>query len=169
MLFRSHNGHLAFSNLQQILDAVRAQPDEVSDAMPIEPFERKLWRFVRDNTYHAAPVNGEQWTNAAWPAINSFGWAFCANVSAALVQIARAAGYESRIWELNGHVVPELLIDSAWEMFDPDIAIYYHRRDRRIAGVQDLAADAALISGPTAPIFSASENDWGYGSTVAGI
>ena len=58
----THNGHLAFSSMEQVLDAVRQLPDEVA----AEPFERKLWRFVRDNTYHFPPVSDEHWMDGAW-------------------------------------------------------------------------------------------------------
>jgi len=66
-------------------------------------------------------------------------------------------------------VTPELLIDGRWQMFDPDIAIYYFQRDGQIANVPELAADPGLVESPQSPIFEPGENDWGYGSTVAAI
>ena len=146
----THNGHHAFATMDQILDAIRNLADEV----PAEPFERKLWRFIRDNTYHYPPVSGEGWMDAIWPTLNSFGWGFCSNVTSVFIQIAEAAGFEARAWGLNGHVVPEIRIGGSWQMYDPDLAVYYYRRDGVIASVTDLGADTTLITAPTSPLFA---------------
>ena len=146
----THNGHLTFATMEQILATIGNLPDEVA----AEPFERKLWRFIRDNTYHYPPVSGEGWMDAIWPTLNSFGWGFCSNVTSVFIQIAEAAGFEARAWELNGHVVPEIRIGGSWQMYDPDVAIYYYRRDGAIASVTDLGADPTLITAPTSPLFA---------------
>jgi len=161
----THNGHLAFSSMEQVLDAVRQLPDEVA----AEPFERKLWRFVRDNTYHFPPVSGERWMDGAWPTLNSFGFGFCSNVASVYVQIARAAGYEARVWALEGHIVPEIRLNGAWQMYDPDLGVYYHKADGTLAGVEDLVADPSLITSPIDPIFAPGANAYAYGQVVAGI
>lgn len=160
-----HNGQIAFTRIDQIIEAVRALSDDVED----EPFERKLWRYVRDAVYHAPPVNAEQWLYASWPTMASFGWGFCGHVAAIYVRVARAAGYEARVWGLNGHVVPEIYVDGAWRMYDPDLAVYYRRRDGAIAGVEDLVADPLLIRSPVNPLFNPGGNDWAYSDTVAAI
>lgn len=161
----SHNGRLAFEGVEQIVAAIRALPDEVL----AEALERKIWRFVRDNVYHAPTVAEEPWLLATWPTLNSFGWGFCSNVAAVFVQIAEAAGYESRIWELGGHVVPELKVGDDWHMYDPDIAVYYYKPDGTVAGVADLAADPSLITAPINPIFAPGANDAAYTTGLAAI
>lgn len=160
-----HNGQVAFARMDQIIDTVRALPDDIED----ESFARKLWRFVRDNVYHAPPVSAEQWLYASWPTMASFGWGFCGHVAAVFVRIARAAGYEARVWGLNGHVVPEVYAEGAWQMYDPDLAVYYHRRDGAVASVEDLVGDPFLIRNPVDPIFHPGGNDWAYSETVAEI
>lgn len=144
----SYNGHRAFESGEDIADYVRGLPEGI----PGESFERKLWRFVRDNTYHDVPINDQQWWYDYWPTLNSLGFGFCSHMSAVFVETARAAGYQARIWGLSGHVVPEIYVDGRWEMFDPDLGVYYFTRDGLIAGVQDLAADTSLITAPTNPI-----------------
>ena len=160
-----HNGQAAFTSMDQVVEAIRLLPDDIDG----EPFERKLWRYVRDNVYHGPPVNAERWLHASWPTMASFGWGFCSHVAAVYVRIARAAGYEARVWGLNGHVVPEISVDGAWRMYDPDLAVYYHRRDGEIAGVEDLVADPLLIRSPVDPLFNPGLNDWAYSATVADI
>lgn len=147
----THNGKRAFTSLDQIVAAVRAQPDEMTG----EPFERKLWRYLRDNTLRYPPVGGAGWLDGTWPTLNSFGWGFCSNVTSAFIQIAAAAGYEARAWTLAGHVLPEILIDGAWQAWDPDVAVVYRRRDGAIASVADLALDPTLITSPQDPLFAA--------------
>ena len=161
----THNGHLAFSSMEQILDAVRAQPDEI----PLEPFERKLWRLVRDNTYHAPPANVRLWMNDTWSTLNSFGWGFCSHVSAVYRKIAEAAGYEARIWGLSGHVVPEIRVDGLWRMYDPDLSLYYYTAAGNVASVAELAANPQLISSPLNPILAPGQDSGAYGQDVADI
>jgi Bacterial Ig domain len=161
----THNGHLAFSSMEQIVAAVQALPSE----QPGEPFERKLWRFVRDNTYHDYPVNDQRWMNATWPTLNSLGWGFCTHVAAVFLKIAEAAGYPVRIWRLTGHGVPEIFAGGRWQMFDPDLGVYYFNRAGSVASVAELEADPGLISSPVNPIFAPGEDRGAYGADVAAI
>lgn len=144
----TYNGFEAFATAADAAKHVQGMTPE----FPGEPFQRKLWRFVRDNTYHNVPLNADHMWNDMWTTLNSLGWGFCSHVSAVYVEIAKAAGYEARVWGLSGHVVPEILIDGRWEMYDPDLAVYYFDRDGQIAGVEQLAQDPALIVAPSEPI-----------------
>jgi hypothetical protein len=158
----TYNGHKAFTSLDEIVEFVRNLPER----LPQEPFERKLWRFVRDNTYHEVPINAQQWWYDYWPTLNSLGFGFCGHVAAVYVEVARAAGYKARVWGLYGHVVPEIKVNGRWQLYDPDLNVYYHMRDGNVAGVEDLAADPTLITTPTTPVYGASDN-FAYSSTVA--
>jgi len=160
----TYNGHKAFTSIDDVIDHVRAMPERSVG----ESFGHKLWRFVRHNTYHDVPINDQQWWYAYWPTLNSLGFGFCGHVAAVFVQIARAAGYDARIWGLYGHVVPEILEAGRWQMFDPDLDVYYYTRAGDVAGVEELAADPSLITSPTAPIYGSAEN-FAYSATVADI
>ena len=52
-----HNGFPMFQSDEEIVQFVRDMPPEHLD----EPFERKLWRFTRDNVYHNVPLNNDRW------------------------------------------------------------------------------------------------------------
>jgi hypothetical protein len=143
-----HNDARTFSTIGAIVQHVQ----DLREEFPGEGFGRKLWRFIRDSTYHDVPFNAEQWLYDPWPTI-PLGWGFCGHVAGTYAKIARAAGYEARVWGLNGHVVPEILLDGEWQMFDPDVAVYYKKRDGSIAGVHDLEDDPSLVSNPFEPIF----------------
>lgn len=161
----AHNGHLAFSSMDKLLETIGALPDAIS----AEPLPRKIWRFVRDSTYHFPTVSFEQWLLASGPTLNSFGFGLCSNVASVVVQIAQAAGFEARARSLNGHVVPEIRVAGAWQMYDPDLSVYYYKPDGTVAGVDELIADPSLISSPINPIFSPGMNDVVYSKTIADI
>lgn len=160
-----HNGFPMFQSDMEMVDFVNQMPPEYSG----EPFERKLWRFTRDNVYHSVPLNADQWLYDPWAVVNSLGWGFCGHVAAAYVRAARAAGYDARVWGLSGHVVPEIKIGDRWEIYDPDLAVYYFTQDSQIAGVSDIQADTSLITAPVQPIFGDAPNRFQYSETLADI
>jgi Bacterial Ig domain/Transglutaminase-like superfamily len=154
----THNGFPMFQSDEEMVEYVRAlAPD-----FPGEPFERKLWRFVRRNVYHAPPPTTEQWLHDAGVVVNSLGWGFCSHVSAVYVRLARAAGYEARIWGLTGHVVPEIWVNGRWEVYDPDTAAYFYDRNQQVAGAEELMADPSLVTSPVSPMFPPGSYDYPY-------
>ncbi len=160
----TYNSHKAFTSIDEIVDYVRAMPERYA----AESFGHKLWRFARDNTYHDLPINAQQWWYAYWPTLNSLGFGLCSHVAAVFVEVARAAGYDARVWGLYGHVVPEIFDNGRWQMFDPDLDVYYYTRTGNVAGVEELAADPNLITAPITPIYGSAEN-FAYSETVADI
>lgn len=143
-----HNGTPVFESTAHMVQFVRDMPAELPD----EPFERKLWRFIRDSTNHYYPLMPLQFMEAPWGTMNSTGFGFCGDMATSYVAIAKAAGYEARVWALYNHVVPEIRVDGRWQLYDPDVAVYYFNRDGSVAGVEELAADPQLILSPTDPI-----------------
>jgi hypothetical protein len=158
-----HNGFPLFQSDDEIVQYVRDMPSQYGG----EPFERKLWRFVRDNTYHRVPLTPEQWLHDSW-ALLAQGWGICSHVSAAYVILARKAGYEARVWGLTGHVVPEIKINGRWEIFDPDLSVYYFNVDSQIANVEDIESNPSLILSPINRILPANHTHE-YSSLVADI
>lgn len=159
----SHNQFPMMGSDEQMVEYVRA----MAPAFAGEPFERKLWRFVRNNTYHWPPLSAEQWINDPWLAVSSLGWGFCSEVAASYARVARAAGYETRVHGLTGHVVPEIKIGGRWRMFDPDLALYYRNRAGDIASVGELVADPTLITAPTDAILDTAANPLPYSDMIA--
>jgi hypothetical protein len=161
----THNGFKAFEDMDDVVEHVRAMPAQ----FPGEQFDRKLWRFVRDSVYHDVPLSADVMLHDPWVTLNSLGWGFCGHVASVFVEVARAAGYEARLWGLSGHVVPEILVDGEWHMFDPDLAVYYKDASGRVAGVHQLASDPALITNPVNPIFAGSTYQFPYTTTIGDI
>jgi hypothetical protein len=117
--------------------------------------------------YHNVPLNNDRWLYDPWAAIISQGWGFCGHAAASYVRIARAAGYEARVWGLTGHVVPEILVDGSWEMYDPDLAVYYLTTDGAVAGVDDLVVDPGLITMPHDPVLGPEDHPLPYSQMIA--
>lgn len=107
-----------------------------------------LWRLVRRNSHHFEPLTAALWAHSPVLYFNSIGFGFCDDVASALAELARTAGLQARVWTLFGHVVPEILVDGRWEMYDPDLGVYYLDAAGQVCGVQQLAADPALITQP---------------------
>jgi hypothetical protein len=158
-----HNGFPVFEDVESMAEYVRAMPGQFEN----EDFPRKLWRFLRDSVYHDVPLNANRVHYDPWVTLNSLGWGFCGNIAGAYVVIAQAAGYEARVWGLNGHVVPEIKFNGQWQMYDPDLAVYYKTADGRVAGVEELAASPSLITAPIDPIFAGSWYQFPYSQTIA--
>jgi hypothetical protein len=98
--------------------------------------------------------------------LNSIGFGYCDDVSAVFGSLAKSAGYSARGWSLDGHVVAEIQDDVRWEMYDPDLAVYYNDRADEVAGVEQLSADPSLITSPVAAVSSWS---WPYSQPVADL
>lgn len=161
----SHNGFPVMVSRQDIVDYVRSMPS----AYVGEPVERKLWRFLVATTYHWLPLSMALWINDPWITVNSLGWAVCSQGAAAYVEIAEQAGYTARVWALTGHVVPEVLVNGVWHMYDPDLAVYYVDASGAVASVDELVANPTLITQPLSPIFPERVGTLMYSSTVASI
>ena len=160
-----HNGFPLFQSELEMVEFVR----NMSPVFDGESFERKLWRFARNNVYHNVPLNNDNWLYDSWVIVSSKGWGFCGHVSATFVRLARAAGYEARIWGLGGHVVPEIRVDGRWRMYDPDLGVYYLNRSGEVAGVEELVADTTLFSAPDNALFKGTGYDFPYSSVVSDI
>jgi hypothetical protein len=161
----TYNGFPVFESVESVVTYVQEMPQE----FPSEGFDRKLWRLLRDSVYHEVPLSAKPWLDDSWVTLNSLGWGFCSNVAAAYVQIAHAAGYEARMWGLYGHVVSEIQVDGEWRMYDTDLAVYYWTEDGRIAGVEELVANPALITNPIAPLFAGSGYQYPYSQLIADL
>jgi hypothetical protein len=131
-------------------------------------FVHDLWRFVSANVYHNHSFAGERWEHDPLLLVNSIGFGLCDDVASAFSLVVREAGLSSRVWALSGHVVPEVWIDGRWQMYDPDIEVYYRDHQGRIAGVEALAADPTLVVAPVQPLYQ-DPSFYGYRQFIADI
>lgn len=152
-----------FKDRTALLAAIRQMPD----LLPGESDYMKAWRLISARHYHADPIIAGTKTHDPFLALNSIGYGYCDDVAAALAIIWQWLGYESRVWVLQGHVVPEVKVDGVWHMLDPDYGIYYLDNAGAVASVDTLSQNPSLISQPVNPIW---EPDFdGYATWLAAI
>ncbi len=157
------NNSLLASN-QDIYNEIMGAPPEFID----EPLWRRTWRFVRDNRYHWYPISPYAWSEST-PAMffNSIGFGFCDDSAVLFCELMTSFGYQSRVWGLNGHVVAETYASGRWEMYDPDLQVYYYNRNGQVANVAELATSPELITNPINPVYDITQT--AYSQLVAGL
>jgi len=162
------NGKTFYTAYDDIITEVNKMPADFSN----EPFQRKLWRYIVKNRYSFHPFTGNAWGHSPALFFNSLGFGYCDDSASLFYILAKKSGYEARVWGLGGHVVAELWIDDHWEMYDPDLAVYYLNEKRQVAGVEYLAANPQLITNPIDPIIpyvAAASIPTAYTQSVADI
>lgn len=133
-------GTTPISSAQDILEAVfKGKNTDPEKAVA-------LWDFVKTARQHYYPSQQGDETEDPVKLANIYGYGYCDDAATALAWLATAAGYQARVWDLNGHVVPELFYDGSWHMLDPDEEVYYFDDQGRIASVEWLAAHPETIS-----------------------
>ena len=105
-----------------------------------------IWTFVTANRRHDDPCHKGIELIEPVRLFNIYGYGFCKHAAAALAILAESAGLRARVWELAGHVVPEVYFEGGWRMLDPDHKVYYFEDDgKTIAGVETLEVRPDLI------------------------
>lgn len=148
------------------VDEVMAQINQMSDADSDESTARKVWRFTVAALHHEFPLSQETWYHNPALFFNSLGFGYCDDASAMNYHLWKSFGYEARMWNLSGHVVPEVFREGRWEMYDADMQLYYYTSALQIAGVEELADDPELITSPVQPLLDSA--DEAYSSVWAG-
>lgn len=121
----------------------------VPESQDSTPF--RIWRAIAENTRRGATLSEATWLHAPARLLNSTGFGYCDDVASAFSLLANEAGFETRVWTLGGHVVPEVKVGDRWEMYDPDTGVVYYNDQGQVAGVEDLVADTTLITSPRSP------------------
>ncbi len=145
------NGRGFYSSVEELLEAIKC----IEPEYPGEPDYRKAWRFTRDYSYNcwpSAPLTGQIWQHRPALFLNSLGFGYCDDTACIDCLLWRRLGYQARVWGLSGHVVPEILVDGRWEMYDASFGVYYYGKDGRIAGVKELEDHPEFIRKPLRPI-----------------
>jgi hypothetical protein len=116
-------------------------PDEVERAVAI-------WRFVCPRRVFGDPPTEGVEEHDVIKFFAHYGYGFCDDTARALATLAELSGLKSRVWELDGHVVAEVMANGRWRMLDADQQAYFHRAGAPldILGVEELAAERAAFA-----------------------
>jgi len=144
----SVNGNYLYTGIEDILSDI----NNLSFTYPDEPFQKLLWRYIVKYRYHFHPFTERLWAHTPVLFFNSIGFGYCDDAAALYYLLAKSSGYDSRVWGLGGHVVPEIWIKDHWEMYDPDLEVYYVNAQNQVLGVEYLADNPLVISSPNYPV-----------------
>lgn len=113
-----------------------------------------LWDFIVKNRTHDWPSHSGDEAFDPIKLLSVYGYGFCSHAAKALAILANHAGLETQVRHAKGqHVVCEILIDGRWAMFDPDGEVVYRTNEGRIASVDEIRADPALVLTAQSPIY----------------
>lgn len=141
--FQLHFKEGFFDNTE-ILYRINTMPEAYNN----EPDYLKAYRFVIENIDYIPSLHSENFIHHPLILINSIGYGQCDDLASALVFIWRFLGYEARVWNLGGHVVPEIFVNGKWKMIDPSFQVYFLNDKYEIAGVEELSLHQEWISNP---------------------
>jgi hypothetical protein len=160
-----HNMHEV---LNDSLDAVRVV-QALEAAHPDETVDVHLWRYLSESTYWWYPVTAKFWAHDPVVLLNSIGYGFCDDVANALAILGQEMGLRSRVWYLQGHVVPEVEMHGLWKMYDPSLRVHYRDAAGATVGVAELSATPELIISPTDPVITPPSDSVAYSPALAAI
>lgn len=132
-----------YHSTQEIVEQIRTGLFEFSEESDI----RKAWKFVHNNLNYNIPLTDAAWQHQPTVIFNSLGFGQCDDLASALAYIWKQMGYEVRIWNLSGHVVPEVFADGKWQMYDPSYEVFYFNEKGEVAGCEELYANPDLVTG----------------------
>ena len=142
--FDFHINQKIFQNMNEILVAINKMPNEFEK----EPIERKAWRYITANTEQLKLHSSNVWIHNPLLMLNSLGFGLCDDLASVLSFIWKKQGFKSRVWGLEGHVVPEVFAQGKWQMYDPTFGVYYLNNGNQVASVDELSAVPELIYNP---------------------
>lgn len=134
------NGKKRWSSTEAILEEILTQ------GMSDRDKALAIWSFIKDNRYHDSPAHRDIETHDPVRYLNVYGYGYCDDSATVFQALAEASGLRARVWELSGHVVPEVYFGGGWHVLDPDGEVYYLEDDgRTIASVQTLQQRPDII------------------------
>ncbi|MBU0488830.1 MAG: hypothetical protein KKA07_03475 [Bacteroidetes bacterium] len=138
----SLNG-MFFQATAEVADEVRRMAGKSTDSLFFY-----AWKFIFEHTSGNYSLMNDNSATSLLLHLNSIGMGYCGKQALSLAQLWEELGYETRIWDLNGHIVPEVQKDGKWMMLDPTYRVYYFSEQGEIASVEELAADPTPIVQP---------------------
>jgi len=112
-----------------------------------------LWGIMVDRDlgiFHYCPAQEPLWGKDAHDPLlvfNSFGFTICHVHAHMFTMLARAAGFQARVANIQGHEGAEIFYDDAWHYFDADVQYFHRKREApyAIASREELFRDPSLV------------------------
>lgn len=137
ILFRLQVNDRFWSDRRQMVDEIAGYGRDT------QTFVVRAAEWVHQYSRHTRPLSADNWLHSPEVFINSLGLGYCDDRASVLVGLWRAYGLRARIWNLQGHVVPEVMVAGKWQLYDPDVGVFMLDDDLQICSVADVAAGRA--------------------------
>jgi hypothetical protein len=108
-----------------------------SEQLAIKLFNGFINSFVHEEIF-------DDWGEPPLTTLNSKGFAICGRQSEIFSTIAYNAGFQSRVIQLNGHVVSEIFYKGHWHLFDTDKKTYFTSQNK-ILSYEELVKNPHII------------------------
>ncbi|MCB0539800.1 MAG: hypothetical protein KDE33_19955 [Bacteroidetes bacterium] len=106
---------------------------------------KAAWHYVIQNTFPSKPFTLKPWCHNPNIFINSIASGYCDDLSSHLVLLWDKLGYKARVMGLEGHVIPEVYHNGKWELYDPDLRVYFYNANDEVAGLQEIENDTTCF------------------------
>lgn len=105
-----------------------------------------IYNFVKNNRYHGPPPSRTRDDNIIINPVcffNFFGYGLCGYTANNFAVLCEIAGLKSRVWNINGHTLPEVHYDNSWHILDPDAETFFPdtKNPDNLLGVCDVVKD----------------------------
>lgn len=151
--------NIQFGNIPHKVNEIISEISSLPSIFENENNAIKAWRYVIENIQYAPTKFTSLDFHHPLVVLNALGYGQCDDLSTVLHFLWKEMGYESRIWDLGNHVVPEVKINNKWQMLDPSFQVFYYNKKMEIAGVEEIIQDTSLILNPFQNINYTYEND----------
>lgn len=136
------NGRRNWRTVADIVDDALRSYGDPAKMTPAEK-ARAIWEFLRRHRFHA--TTGDLEVRDPVKMLNVYGYSLCGDNAAVLMDLWRAAGFQSRRGFPLGHCVNEVWYDGGWHLWDADESMIYLDRDNKtVVSERKLASDHDL-------------------------
>lgn len=146
--------HFTFDLNNHFPESLSEIKQEILESDSLHDLPLTAYNYVKSRLVFNDPYTAEHWINTPVLMFNSTGMGICDDFSAVLVQLWNSLGYESRIWHLIGHTVPEVRVNGHWSMYDPTFVFYARQKDGTVLGVDELSRNP--------DVFNQADADFGF-------
>lgn len=118
---------------------------KISETLNIDT-PNATWYYVIQNTFSTKPFTSKPWCHNPNIFINSIASGYCDDMASHLVLLWEKLGYKARIMGLEGHVIAEVYHNGKWELYDPDLRVYFYNSNNKIASLQEIENDTTCFN-----------------------
>jgi hypothetical protein len=158
------NDRIFVADRETMLTEALAQPSGIRRDDDVA----RLWAYVNRQTMHFSSLTAALWAHDPAVLVNSIGFGMCDDRTMALAYLVQMLDIPVRVWDVEGHVIPEVFVNDRWEVWDPDYGVVYFDEQGNVMSLANLQLRPDLITHPVDPV-RPSLADQAYGEVLADL